>query len=44
VDIDNEGRIDIDDLRRKMDGSTLLVAVGHVSNVLGLIKPHLCGD
>jgi cysteine desulfurase/selenocysteine lyase len=39
VDIDNEGRIDIDDLRSKMDGSTLLVAVGHVSNVLGLINP-----
>ena len=39
VDIDNEGRIDIDDLRSKMDGSTLLLAVGHVSNVLGLINP-----
>jgi len=39
VDIDSGGRIDIDDLRSKMDGSTLLVAVGHVSNVLGLINP-----
>jgi len=39
VDIDSGGRIDIDDLRSKMDGSTLLVAVAHVSNVLGLINP-----
>ena len=39
VDTDREGRIDISDLRNKMDGSTLLVAVGHVSNVLGLINP-----
>lgn len=42
VDIDNEGRIDIDDLRNKIDQSTLLVAVNHISNVLGLINPiHL---
>ncbi len=39
VDIDSEGRIDMDDLRSKLDGSTLLVAAGHVSNVLGLINP-----
>ncbi|MFX0201504.1 MAG: aminotransferase class V-fold PLP-dependent enzyme [Candidatus Hodarchaeota archaeon] len=39
VDIDSDGRIDIDDLRNKIDQSTLLVAVGHISNVLGLINP-----
>ncbi|MFC1816938.1 aminotransferase class V-fold PLP-dependent enzyme, partial [Thermodesulfobacteriota bacterium] len=39
VDIDNEGRINIDDLRNKIDQSTLLVAVSHTSNVLGLINP-----
>lgn len=39
IDIDNEGRIDIGDLRRKIDKSTLLVAVTHISNVLGLVNP-----
>jgi len=39
VDIDHEGRIDLDDLRGKIDHSTLLVAVSHVSNVLGLVNP-----
>jgi cysteine desulfurase/selenocysteine lyase len=37
--IDGKGRIDMDDLRDKIDGSTLLVAVAHVSNVLGLVNP-----
>lgn len=39
VDIDGDGRIDIDDLRNKIDQSTLLIAVSHISNVLGLINP-----
>jgi cysteine desulfurase/selenocysteine lyase len=39
VDIDNEGRINIADLRNKIDQSTLLVAVSQISNVLGLINP-----
>ena len=39
VDIDDQGRIRIDDLRKRLNRSTLLVAVGHVSNVLGLINP-----
>ena len=39
IDIDDEGRIDIDDLRSKIDHSTLLVAISHVSNVLGLVNP-----
>jgi cysteine desulfurase/selenocysteine lyase len=38
VDIDGDGRIDIDDLRNKIDQSTLLIAVSHISNVLGLIN------
>ncbi|MGD0920089.1 MAG: cysteine desulfurase [Thermodesulfobacteriota bacterium] len=39
VDIDNQGRVNIDDLRNKLDHSTFLVTVGHISNVLGLINP-----
>ena len=39
VDIDPQGRIRIDDLKKKLDGPTLLVAVAHVSNVLGLVNP-----
>ena len=39
VDIDNEGRINIDDLQSKIDHSTLLVSVSHISNVLGLVNP-----
>jgi len=39
IDMDADGRIDINDLRNRLDQSTLLVAVGHVSNVLGLINP-----
>ncbi len=39
VDIDNEGRIIVDDLRSKIDETTLLVAVSHISNVMGLVNP-----
>ncbi|MEJ2253374.1 MAG: cysteine desulfurase [Nitrospirota bacterium] len=39
VGIDEKGRVDLDDLRGKLDDSTLLVAVSHVSNVLGLVNP-----
>ena len=39
VDIDDTGRIDMEDLRAKLDGSTMLVAVSHISNVLGLVNP-----
>jgi cysteine desulfurase/selenocysteine lyase len=39
VATDKKGRIDIDDMRSKIDSSTLLVAVTHISNVLGLISP-----
>lgn len=39
VQVDGQGRIDAGDLRKRIDTSTLLVAVTHVSNVLGLINP-----
>ncbi len=39
IDIDDEGRIDVGDLKRKIDKSTLLVAATHISNVLGLVNP-----
>jgi cysteine desulfurase/selenocysteine lyase len=39
ADIHDNGVIDIEDLRRKMDGSVHLVALCHVSNVLGIINP-----
>ena len=39
IDIDHEGRLSIDDLRNKIDHSTLLVAISHISNVLGLVNP-----
>jgi cysteine desulfurase/selenocysteine lyase len=39
VDIDANGRIDVEDLKEKLKEPTLLVAVTKVSNVLGLINP-----
>jgi len=39
VDVDADGRVSIPDLKNKIDQSTLLVAISHVSNVLGLINP-----
>ena len=39
VDMTDEGRIDLDDFRNKLDHSTFLVSLGHVSNVLGLMNP-----
>jgi cysteine desulfurase/selenocysteine lyase len=39
IDIDDNGIVKIDDLVRKIDSSTLLVAICHVSNVLGVINP-----
>ena len=38
-DVDDEGRLRLDDLRRQLSARTKLVAVTHVSNVLGLINP-----
>jgi cysteine desulfurase/selenocysteine lyase len=38
-DVDEAGRFNLDDLRRQLSGRTRLVAVTHVSNVLGLVNP-----
>jgi cysteine desulfurase/selenocysteine lyase len=39
VDVDDEGRLRLDDLDRKLSSRTRIVAVSHVSNVLGAINP-----
>jgi cysteine desulfurase/selenocysteine lyase len=39
IGIDREGRIDLEDLRRKLTPGVALVAVAHVTNVLGTVNP-----
>jgi len=39
LDIDDEGRLDLSGLDRWLDGRTKVVAVSHVSNVLGTVNP-----
>lgn len=39
VDVDEEGRISLEDLDRKLSDRTRLVAFSHVSNVAGYINP-----
>ena len=39
VEVDDEGRISLDDLDRKLSERTRLVAFSHVSNVAGYINP-----
>lgn len=39
VEVDDEGRISLDDLDRKLSQRTRLVAFSHVSNVAGYINP-----
>jgi cysteine desulfurase/selenocysteine lyase len=39
VDVDDEGRISLEDLDRKLSERTRLVAFSHVSNVAGYINP-----
>jgi cysteine desulfurase / selenocysteine lyase len=39
VDLDDEGRISLDDLDRKLSERTRLVAFSHVSNVAGYVHP-----
>lgn len=39
ADVDDEGRIQLDDLERKLSSRTRLVAFSHVSNVIGYINP-----
>jgi cysteine desulfurase/selenocysteine lyase len=38
-DVDDEGRFKLDDLKRQISSRTRMVAVTHVSNVLGLVNP-----
>jgi cysteine desulfurase / selenocysteine lyase len=39
VDVDDEGRIQLDDLDRKLSQRTRLVSFSHVSNVAGYVNP-----
>jgi len=44
VDVDDEGRVQIDDLERRLSARTRLFAFSHVSNVAGYVNPaaQLC--
>ena len=39
VDVDDEGRIDPDEVKKQLGARTRLVAFSHVSNVLGYVNP-----
>lgn len=39
VRVDGEGRIDIDDLRAKIDRNTALVSIGYANNEIGTVQP-----
>ncbi|MDR0845939.1 MAG: cysteine desulfurase [Lactobacillales bacterium] len=39
IELDSEGRIDMDDARAKITSATKIVSVAHVSNVLGVVNP-----
>jgi cysteine desulfurase/selenocysteine lyase len=39
VDVDDEGRLRLDDFKRLLSSRTRLVAFSHVSNVLGFVNP-----
>jgi cysteine desulfurase/selenocysteine lyase len=39
VDVDDEGRLKLDQLKQMLSAKTRLVALSHVSNVLGLVNP-----
>jgi cysteine desulfurase / selenocysteine lyase len=39
VDVDDEGRLRIDQLKQLLSAKTRLIAFSHVSNVLGLVNP-----
>ena len=39
VDVDDEGRLRIDQLKQMLSAKTRLIAFSHVSNVLGLVNP-----
>lgn len=39
IEVDKQGKLDLEDLRRKLSSRTKLVSVVHVSNFLGTINP-----
>ena len=39
ITLTEEGKLDLDDLKQKVTDKTKIVAVTHVSNVLGTINP-----
>jgi cysteine desulfurase/selenocysteine lyase len=39
ADVDDQGRVDLDSLRKQLSSRTRLVAFSHVSNVLGYVNP-----
>ena len=39
IDIDEQGRLRLDDFEQKLSARTRIVAIGHVSNALGTIHP-----
>jgi cysteine desulfurase / selenocysteine lyase len=39
VDVDDQGRIELEDLDRKLSSRTRLLAFSHVSNVIGYVNP-----
>ena len=39
VDVDDNGELDLESLERQIDGRTKIVAVPHISNVLGIVNP-----
>ena len=39
ADVDDQGRLDLDSLRKQLSSRTRLVAFSHVSNVLGYVNP-----
>lgn len=39
ADVDDQGRVDLDSLRRQLSSRTRLVVFSHVSNVLGYVNP-----
>jgi len=39
VPVDKDGRVDIEDIAGKIDGSTKMVSICHISNALGTLNP-----
>lgn len=39
IPVNGRGEIELDELRRKLDGRVKLVSIAHISNVLGVVNP-----